>query len=335
MAERLEEVNRLYQAMSHEGWKTYRETAELPEGFIYDKAGIRPVDDEVLAGELFSDIQMKVLGGEVVGTLTIANDPQNPISPEDYIFLQQVSDQVALALESARLTAQTQSALAQTERLSQASLQLTRANNLQELLQVTVQTLEISSINRGIICSLAYTPEGKIKDMTVIANWWNGKGQKATEVGTQYTKEKLEVISLFLSSTPIFFDDAFNDERIDEASMMVVQAKNIRTVAGLPLYTGETQIGVILLEGEEPHIFSKDEIRLFTAMGPQIATVLENRRQFERAQRQAEREAMLNAISQKIQSATSVEAVLQIAARELGHALGSPRTIAQLSLKDK
>jgi K+-sensing histidine kinase KdpD len=63
--------------------------------------------------------------------------------------------------------------------------------------------------------------------------------------------------------------------------------------------------------------------------------VLENRRQFERAQKQAERESMLNIISQKIQSATSVEAVLQIAARELGHALGAPMTIAQLSMKDR
>jgi K+-sensing histidine kinase KdpD len=63
--------------------------------------------------------------------------------------------------------------------------------------------------------------------------------------------------------------------------------------------------------------------------------VLENRRQFERAQDQAKRETMLNVINQKIQSATSVEAVLQIAARELGHALGAPMTVAQLSMKDK
>jgi K+-sensing histidine kinase KdpD len=62
---------------------------------------------------------------------------------------------------------------------------------------------------------------------------------------------------------------------------------------------------------------------------------LENRQQFEKAQRQAERETMLNTINQKIQSATSVEAVLQIAARELGHALGAPMTIAQLSMQDK
>ncbi len=335
MAEQFEEVTRLYQAMSREGWKTYRETTNLPVGFIYDKAGIRPIKDEALENKAFAEIPMKVLGGEIIGTLSIENDLQNPIPPEDIVFLQQVSDQIALAMESARLTAQTQSALAQTERLSQASLQLTRANNLQELLEVTVKTIEIPVINRAFICSLAYTPESKVKDMTVIANWWNGKGQKATDVGTKYTKENLEAMSLFLSPTPLYSNDALNDERIEAASKMIAQAKNIRAIACLPLYTGETQIGFILLEGEEPHDFSEDETRLFTAMGPQIATVLENRRQFERAQRQAEREAMLNAISQKIQSATSVEAVLQIAARELGHALGAPRTIAQLSLKDK
>ena len=74
---------------------------------------------------------------------------------------------------------------------------------------------------------------------------------------------------------------------------------------------------------------------MFTALAPQIATLLESRRQFERAQQQANRESTLNVISQKIQSATSVEAVLQIAARELGHALGAPMTVAQLSMKDK
>jgi GAF domain-containing protein len=106
-------------------------------------------------------------------------------------------------------------------------------------------------------------------------------------------------------------------------------------MAVLPLYLGSRQIGVLFLESEETHDFTSGEIRLFSAMAPQIATVLENRRQFERAQKQAERESTLNVISQKIQSATTVEAVLQIAARELGHALGAPMTIAQLSMKDK
>ena len=116
--------------------------------------------------------------------------------------------------------------------------------------------------------------------------------------------------------------------------MALAKRLNLRAVAVLPLFSGPRQIGVLMLEAEDPHNFTGDETRLFTSLAPQIATVLENRRQFERAKQQADREATLNLISQKIQSATTVEDVLQIAARELGHALGAPTTIARLNIKN-
>jgi len=109
----------------------------------------------------------------------------------------------------------------------------------------------------------------------------------------------------------------------------------VRAMVGLPLFLGSRQLGTLILESEEVHNFSQEDIRLFTALAPQIATILENRRQYEQAQRQAERESMLNTIGQKIQSATTVDAVLQIAARELGRALDAPLTIAQLGVGTK
>jgi len=145
----------------------------------------------------------------------------------------------------------------------------------------------------------------------------------------------IRVMPMFISQTPVFFSDTLDDERVDATTLELVKRLNLRAVAVLPLRLGSRQIGALILEAEGPHNFTQSEIRLFSALAPQIATVLENRRQFERAQQQAERESTLNLISQKIQSATTVEAVLQIAARELGHALGAPMTIAQLSIKDK
>jgi PAS domain S-box-containing protein len=120
MGERLEETNRLYQAMSHEGWRTYREASGVPEGFMFDQSGLKPIKDVGLAEELFSTLPLTVLGGEVIGTLAVADDPQRPISPEDQTFLQQVSEQVALALESARLFEQTQSALNESKEAEKA-----------------------------------------------------------------------------------------------------------------------------------------------------------------------------------------------------------------------
>jgi GAF domain-containing protein len=112
---------------------------------------------------------------------------------------------------------------------------------------------------------------------------------------------------------------------------LVVKKLNLRSVAVLPLFSANKQVGALVLEGEEPHHFTQQETRLFSSLAPQISTVVENRRQFEQAQQLAQRETMLNAISQKIQSATSVEAVLQIAARELGRALDASKAVAQLS----
>jgi GAF domain-containing protein len=335
MAERLEEINRLYQNLSHEGWKSYRDTADLPTGFVFDQTGTKVVDDEDLSDNLFANIPMKVLGGEVVGMLTVANDPRNPTSAEDLAFFHQVSDQIALALEGARLTAQTQFALSQTEKLSDASLRFARAVDLQELIKIAVETLNIPKINRAVLETFNYSIANEVDSLDIVATWWNNTGKEPTAIGTHYTAASLPIIQLFITPTPLFINDTLNDKRIDNSTLNIVKLLSIRSIAILPLYLGVQQIGVLLLEAEESHDFKEEETRLFSAMGPQIATVLENRRQFERAQQQADRESTLNLISQKIQSATTVEAVLQIAARELGHALGAPMTIAQLSMKDK
>jgi GAF domain-containing protein len=180
-----------------------------------------------------------------------------------------------------------------------------------------------------------YDAEGNIEHLTVIGNWWNGTGHEVTPVGTRYPLEVVRAMPMFVSPTPVFFNDAFNDPQVDATTMDLVKKLNLRAVAVLPLHTASGQLGALILEAEALHNFTPDEIRLFTSLAPQISTVVENRQQYEKAQHQAQREAMLNAINQKIQSATSVEAVLQIAARELGHALGAPMTIAQLSMKDQ
>jgi len=103
----------------------------------------------------------------------------------------------------------------------------------------------------------------------------------------------------------------------------------------VPLIIGDQILGVLDVQSDIINAFSEEDANIYTTLAAQVSTALQNARSFVKAQQQAERESTLNLISQKIQSATTVEAVLQIAARELGHALGAPMTIAQLSMKDK
>jgi GAF domain-containing protein len=87
-----------------------------------------------------------------------------------------------------------------------------------------------------------------------------------------------------------------------------------------------------VLDVQSDHInaFSEEDANIQTTLASQVSTALQNARLFIEAQRQAERESVLNIIGQKIQSTATVESALQIAARELGHALGMKPTLIAL-----
>jgi methyl-accepting chemotaxis protein len=313
-----------------EGFRQYTERRGKGKiAYMYDTREVRPLEQEPGVPALVLPIKAR---DNIIGKFSIPGlEEQDQDSVE---FINAIAERLSFHIEMLRQHDQTQSALAQSEKLFTASGQISQTTSLQELVGAVVTTLDIPAANRALLTTFQYgASDDEIEELTIIGNWWNGSGHEVTPVGTHYSRDMMRVMPMFVSPTPVFFNDVFHDERVDPTTMeLVAKRLNLRSVAVLPLYSANKQIGALVLEGEEPHRFTQEEIRLFSSLAPQIATVVENRRQFEQAQRQAQREAMVNAISQKIQSATSVEAVLQIAARELGRAMDASKAVAQLGV---
>jgi transcriptional regulator with GAF, ATPase, and Fis domain len=317
--------------LTNEGWNTYIESRGEKLDFLYDLNEVNPQTEFKSSDGAFS-LPIKIRD-TAIGQLDLLKMDQNDsLSLE---FANAIAERLGAHIESLRQADQTQSALSQSNRLYEASRRLTQAVDLQELVHAAVSTLGIPQINRAVLTTFAYDATNNVESMDIIANWWDGTGHEATPIGTHYPLEVLRAMPIFISPTPVFSSDTYNDPRVDNVTLELVKRQNFKAIAVMPLHGATQQIGALILEAEEPLNFNQDEIRLFTALAPQVATVLDNRRQFERAQKQAERETLLNTIGQKIRGATSVEAVLQIAARELGHALGASLTVAQLGLKDR
>jgi len=329
------EAEQASRRLTREGWQEYAAGRKADDlGFLYDLKEVRPHESAADLSPEPAAVALPIkVREEAIGSLAVQG--LNPADAASLELVATVAERLGAHIENLRQYDRAQSALTQTEKLFEASRDLSQAGDLQELTAAVVAALDIPEINRAVLAIFNYDADNQINSLDIIANWWNGTGTEITPVGTHYPREVIRAMSLFVSPTPVFFDDTHADERVDAVTMQLVQRQNLRAVAILPLHSGARQIGAVILEAEEPHKFTSEETRLFTSLAPQIATVLENRRQFERAQKQAERESALNLISQKIQSATSVESVLQIAARELGHALGAPLTIAQLGVKER
>jgi PAS domain S-box-containing protein len=337
MAERLAEINRLYRAMSHEGWQAFRQAGSLPEGFVYDQLGVTNVTNAQLNEELFSNVQMAVPGGEVLGSLMVEDDPLRPFSSDDQAFLQQISEQIALALESARLFEQNQTALAETESLYQLSAVLNTAATYDNILRVLRENTILGKNSQNISLNVfdrTWTPQEEPQWIEVLARW----SILSTEsVLNRYTIASFpSARTLLRSDTPTIVEDVDIDEKLDDNSRALYSKRfGAKSTIFIPLVVTGQWIGYINAIYQQQTTFPETEVRRLTSLAAQAATMINNLRQVMRIQQQAEREATLNAITQKIQSATTVEDVLQIAARELGHALGAPMTIAQLSMKNK
>ncbi|MBN1370963.1 MAG: GAF domain-containing protein [Anaerolineaceae bacterium] len=126
-----------------------------------------------------------------------------------------------------------------------------------------------------------------------------------------------------------------NDTYIDPYFLPHPLLPSTASEVSVPLVAGDQLLGVLDVQDDQVGRFTEENVNVFTTLASQVAVSLQNSRSYIRAQQQAERESLINAISERIQSTTSVEAALQVAVRELGRALGAQRTVIQLGLQQQ
>jgi GAF domain-containing protein len=123
------------------------------------------------------------------------------------------------------------------------------------------------------------------------------------------------------------FSSAHADVRLAD------EANQTTPVLTAPIEFRQTTIGTLELEDSNPNrTWSDDELALVQAITDQIAQTAENLRLYEETREQANYEKTVGEITRKLRSAPSLNALLEVAGRELGQRLGVPYTVLEMGI---
>jgi GAF domain-containing protein len=106
------------------------------------------------------------------------------------------------------------------------------------------------------------------------------------------------------------------------------------TVA-IPLRVRGRVIGAMEFELDDDDEFDPDDLELVQEISERFGLAAENTRLVEESQRMAQREALINELSSRFQSARDVEATLAEAARSLSETFMAERVSIRLGVPEK
>jgi GAF domain-containing protein len=322
-----------------EGWKKFVEERSAGSlSYRYDLKEVvpcSPEDEQQIIDEQNTTLPLKV-HDETIGKISVLGI--DPADKEAQLLINEVAERLSTHIESMRQFDETRRGQVELDQrarqlaaVAEVSTVSSRELNIQKMLESVVF---LTQRRFGLYHAHIFTYDKRADDLIIAACGWKEGDEHEGTHGTT-TIPLMQEQSLVARAGRTLEAVIANDVHHEPGWLPNPMLPETASEMAVPLVIGGQLLGVLDVQSNRLNAFSTADASIYTTLASQVATALQNAQSFARAQQQAEREAKLNLMSQKIQGATTVEAVLQIAARELGHALGAPMTIAQLSMKDK
>ena len=223
------------------------------------------------------------IGGEVIGALTVQSTAEAAFSAEDVSSLQAMADQLAVAINNARLHQQNAQLFQQAARratLLQAgavvSRNITSILDLDELLSSTVDIIckEYGFYYAGIFL-VDEAPDEAGKHWAVLRAGHGEAGRELIRRG-----HKLEIGGNSMIGAATGFNEARISLDVDEEKVWYPNPllPKTRSEMALPLIIKSRAIGALTVQSEAEAAFSNEDISALQMMADQLAVAINNAR---------------------------------------------------------
>jgi sigma-B regulation protein RsbU (phosphoserine phosphatase) len=202
-------------------------------------------------------------GGEVIGALEAINKESGEFTGSDAEMLAALSEQIAIALDNARLYGMVKREIKERDLLYQVGMRITSALDLDEVLSLILDSLaELVRFDAGGI----YLADPDTDDIMAITTRGYDPSMES-QVKLKYGEGIVGWVAKNVQ--PVIVGDVSTDARYLNAR------DETRSEIVVPLVAGDKIVGVLNLESDRSDAFSADDLDLLKAFGSQAAISIE------------------------------------------------------------
>jgi PAS domain S-box-containing protein len=345
----LRELSRVYGEYSTAAWAELA-SPERSLAYVYDRIDVLPAEElpafemalersetvtvaDLEAGSVLA-VPLKV-HGQVIGTIGVQETGDaREWSPQEIAFAEAIGEQVAQALDGARLFAETQRSAQQTRALYETGRALSSSLEEKSLMRATLEAMYRTLDCDHAIISIA---DEEMQTIGVRHSIWHGEFDAFPE-WVEMARHPLDQPSVLTDVYRTGRTEIIDgwDERLDrEIYEKFGHERLLRVFA--PIRIRDRTLGIVEVgydKRKKDHL-DESEMQMLSAFMDQAATALENVRLFEQAQRRAERERQIYEITARLRRSPDVAAILKAAVDELGQALQADRAVIRMRVKPR
>ncbi len=283
--------------------------------------------------------------GQAIGALTVQSTEPAAFSQQDTIFLQTMADQLANAIENARLFEQAQQEIAERERAQQEAQQRNEAlAAVNRVAQAATTSLDLKVILREILqevthifgigsSGVALLNEDRTSSQIVAT--YSSDESLPDETGTLIPMENNPSSQKVLETGKTLVVPNAQTNPLTQPVHDLMRRRGIHAIMITPLKVRDKVIGTLGIDATQPdRTFTPTEVELAETIAGQIAGAVETARLFEQMQRALEEqrrsEAALRQAEEKYRSIVqnSLEGIFQTTPD--GHYLSVNPALARL-----
>jgi GAF domain-containing protein len=278
------------------GWCTANAQARVVQDVADASSADKIRVDHELVPRTHSEAALPLIArGQVIGALSVQSDRSGVFDPDTVSALQTIADQVAIAVDNARLFAETQEALETMRRAYGEATQRTWRRML----------------DTGADWGYAFAHQA----IAPVDRTWQPEMLQAVRSGQT------------VFSRPV--DPGSQEEEQQRGS------GSSRSTMAIPLKVREQVVGALSFAKDASQTWSAAESALLERLVQQMGLALESAQFFQETQRRAAREQGIRQVTERMRSAVNVEAILQNTVTELARALDAPRAYVRLGTEEE